>query len=299
MGRGWHVGRCQPDYLCDCNADQQVGRLVVTVGSGYISVETLAELDSCNLGSVMIVPSNAGTWRSGNPKSGLWAVVPVKAFESAKERLAGVLSPRERARLAEAMLRDVLNALVATTELAGILVVTSDKSAARLACEFGAEVINDISESGTNAAVAQGLRVLTLRGHRGAIVVPGDIPLTTAGELRKILVRARLCPIVLVAAARDGGTNLMLTQPPDLLKPCFGPDSFAKHMAAARAIGIEPCILHLDGIGLDIDSSDDLATLIAHRSSTWAGEFLEQLQIAAEVVRARDEISPAVSTPRS
>jgi 2-phospho-L-lactate/phosphoenolpyruvate guanylyltransferase len=276
-----------------------MGRLVVTGGNGYISGKTLVELDSCTLGSVMTNPSRAGARRSSNLRSGLWAVVPVKRFGSAKERLAAALSSKERARLAEAMLRDVLNALVATTELAGILVVTSDESAARLARELGAEVIDDISESGTNAAVARGLRVLTSRGQRGAIVVPGDIPLTTADELHEILSQARFCPIVLIAAARDGGTNLMLTQPPDLLKPCFGPDSFAKHVAAARAMGIEPCILQLDGIGLDIDSSDDLATLIAHRSSTCAGEFLEQLQIASEVVRARDEISSAVPTPRS
>jgi len=45
---------------------------------------------------------------------------PTKSFGSAKQRNAAVLSPRQRMGLAEAVLRDVLRALVAAMELAGI-----------------------------------------------------------------------------------------------------------------------------------------------------------------------------------
>ncbi|MBL8307282.1 MAG: hypothetical protein JNM33_11340, partial [Rubrivivax sp.] len=44
----------------------------------------------------------------------LWAVVPVKPFARAKQRLAGELSGAQRAALAACMLRDVLTALAAT-----------------------------------------------------------------------------------------------------------------------------------------------------------------------------------------
>ena len=45
---------------------------------------------------------------------GLWAVVPVKERDRAKERLAPVLPRRMRQALALAMLEDVLAALTAT-----------------------------------------------------------------------------------------------------------------------------------------------------------------------------------------
>jgi 2-phospho-L-lactate/phosphoenolpyruvate guanylyltransferase len=38
----------------------------------------------------------------------------------------------------------------------------------------------------------------------------------------------------------------------------FGDDSFLPHLAAARALGIEPTIVKLPGIGLDIDQPRDL-----------------------------------------
>jgi hypothetical protein len=70
--------------------------------------------------TVMITRSRTGARRSGNCRSGLFAVIPTKSFGSAKQRNTAVLSPRQRMGLAEAMLRDVLRALVAAMELAGI-----------------------------------------------------------------------------------------------------------------------------------------------------------------------------------
>jgi 2-phospho-L-lactate guanylyltransferase len=42
----------------------------------------------------------------------------------------------------------------------------------------------------------------------------------------------------------------------------FGDDSFFPHLAAARAMGIEPTIVKLAGIGLDIDQPDDVHALL-------------------------------------
>src|ERR1700680_3207545 len=46
---------------------------------------------------------------------GIWAVVPVKELDRAKERLAPVLPPERRRALMLAMLEDVLTALAPTT----------------------------------------------------------------------------------------------------------------------------------------------------------------------------------------
>ena len=71
----------------------------------------------------------------------LWAVVPVKDLQHAKQRLAGVLAAAERQALFAAMLEDVLAALAASAGLAGMLVVTRDPRAQVLAARYGARVL--------------------------------------------------------------------------------------------------------------------------------------------------------------
>src|SRR5258707_490022 len=52
---------------------------------------------------------------------GMWAVVPVKELDRAKERLAPVLPPERRRALMLAMLEDVLTALAASAEITQLL----------------------------------------------------------------------------------------------------------------------------------------------------------------------------------
>jgi 2-phospho-L-lactate guanylyltransferase len=228
----------------------------------------MSELNPCAVDKMPVVTSTMTTGRCSEFGVDLWAVVPVKDFSGSKERLASALSPQERTKLAESMFRNVLHVLASARELAGILVVTNDSSAADIARGLGAEVIADNSSSGTNAAVLQGLRVLAARRCGGAVVVPADIPLMTYEELNRILKLARTERVVLVPAAADGGTNLLLVQPPNLLATCFGENSFARHVDASRAAGYEPFVLRTEGIALDIDTPADLAALNAIRSRT-------------------------------
>lgn len=191
-------------------------------------------------------------------QGGIWALVPVKQLDRAKSRLATVLDARERKALARAMLCDVLGTLSRVDGLAGILVVTSDGEAATVAAGFGATVVPDPVEGGLNAAVRCGLRWLDAQHQAGAVVVPGDVPFVTVAELGSVLRALRSNQIVIAPALRDGGTNI-LAMKPLLLSPSFGSGSFARHVVAARALGIEPRTLLLDGAGHDIDVAADLA----------------------------------------
>ena len=51
----------------------------------------------------------------------------------------------------------------------------------------------------------------------------------------------------------------MLCVPPTVMPLRFGDDSFLPHLAEARILGIEPTIVKLPGVGLDIDQPKDLA----------------------------------------
>ena len=193
----------------------------------------------------------------------IWAVVPVKEFANAKQRLAPALAAEHRRRLAAAMLQDVLAVLAAASGLAGIAVVTCDPDARRLAEQFGARVVGEHAREGQTAAVSAAAAMLAREGAGGMLAVPGDIPLIGPVELAAILAAHRPAPAFTIVPAHDGrGSNAVLCSPPDAVPLAFGNDSFLPHLAAARRCGIEPTVLRLPGIGLDIDNPADLALLV-------------------------------------
>ncbi len=216
-------------------------------------------------------------------QGGAWAIVPVKRFDRAKSRLAGLLDAAERADLARAMLADVLDALARTQELSGVAVVTSDEEARTIATALGFETATDPGESGVNDAVAIGLRHARARGATCALIVPGDIPFVTAGEIRAVLRALSTTRVVVAPAARDSGTNILAMALSDAIRPAFGRDSAARHIAAARAAGSEPAVLALNGAGRDIDVPGDLAGDMAPTRGPRTRACLLRLDVAVRL----------------
>lgn len=199
----------------------------------------------------------------------LWAVVPVKERDRAKERLAPALPPPLRQALAASMLEDVLAALSATSGLAGLILVTVDPAARILARHYGARVVEIGAREGHSGAVAAAAQLLTAEGAAGMLTLPGDIPLVTADEIEALLAAHRPAPSFTIAPSHDEqGSNAVLLSPPDAVPLRFGPDSFFPHLRAAAALGIRPNVLHLPGIGLDIDTPEDLLAFARRPSAT-------------------------------
>ena len=209
------------------------------------------------------------------PVTDVHAVVPVKNLGNAKQRLAGVLDQPTRTTLFRAMLEDVLEALAGATSLAGILLVTRDEEAIALAERYRAECLIEPENRGHTAAVEFGAGVLAARSAGALLQVPGDIPCVTADEIDAVVDAHGPAPAVTIAPSRDyRGSNAVLCSPPDVFPFRFGDDSFHPHLDAARAIGIEPTVVERAGIGLDIDTPDDLETFLASPSDTRAYRLL-------------------------
>ena len=95
------------------------------------------------------------------------------------------------------------------------------------------------------------------------LTVPGDIPRVTAAEIAAVIEARRPAPSVTIVPAHDGrGSNAVLCSPPLVMPLRFGDDSFLPHLASARALGIEPTIVRLPGIALDIDQPEDVQALL-------------------------------------
>ena len=215
---------------------------------------------------------------------GIWAVVPVKDGTAAKGRLAGVLDRRERRELFRAMLEDVLSCLARVDGLSGTIVVTRDARASALARTHGARVIREARNEGQSAAVRAAAAVLGAEGATTLLAVPGDVPMIGEGDIEAVIDAHGPAPSVTLVPARDGrGTNCLVCSPPDALAPAFGTDSFARHRAAARRLGITAEVVILPGLGLDVDTPGDLEALLARPLSGSTGAYLGASGIAARL----------------
>jgi 2-phospho-L-lactate/phosphoenolpyruvate guanylyltransferase len=187
------------------------------------------------------------------------AVLPVKSFSRAKQRLGEAIGGSERADLAAAMVRDVLATLVSVPELDDVVLVTAEPVAARAGEEAGVTVVHDPDEAGQSAAAARGIDAALVRGAERVVLVPGDCPALDAQELATLL--GRSADVVIVPDRHGSGTNALLLTPPTAIAPSFGAGSFARHAALARAAGAEVKVCELPSLGLDVDTPDDLAAL--------------------------------------
>lgn len=194
------------------------------------------------------------------------AILPVKSFARAKQRLGASVADQLRLELAEAMVADVLLALVQTEAIERTIVVTREDTVAVVARQQGAIVVLDAAESGQSAAATLGVQRALAEGMERVLCIPGDCPALDPTELEELLSPEAAMhlggrAVVIVPDRHGSGTNGLLLTPPDAIAPSFGPDSCERHRTLALAAGVEPTIERPASLLLDIDTGADLAAL--------------------------------------
>lgn len=200
------------------------------------------------------------------------ALIPVKGFRNAKQRLSPLLNARDREALAEAMFRDLLRQTLLARRLNATFVVTGNEAVAKIARALGAEVIREASERGETDAVDFARRRLKAAGWEAVLIIPGDMPLLCARDLDEILSQlpdGATAPFALLVPSHDRmGTNALLLAPPDIIKLRFGYDSFTYHMTQISAQKLPLRFIENEHIALDIDEPKDLQRFLAMGSET-------------------------------
>jgi 2-phospho-L-lactate/phosphoenolpyruvate guanylyltransferase len=206
-------------------------------------------------------------------------LIPIKNLANAKQRLASVLDQADRTELAQAMLYDVCEEVAKVANPADVSLVTSDPFAVAVAMEFHFQVIPDDATRSETDAIEMATQFCETREIRNTLVIPADIPLIQASELKTIFLAAPAEGSVLVPAADGRGTNAIFRCPASLFPLRFANDSFKPHIAAAQAVQ-KPCvILSLPGIGLDVDNPADLHQLAILPGETRAQKLVRQWKI--------------------
>ena len=190
-------------------------------------------------------------------------MLPVKRFQSAKERLADDgLSAGDRLALATGMLSDVLAALRRCQRVDDIVVVTGEPGAEALARGAGAQVLADSPEDGHSEAALRGIEWAITDGAFAVLLVAGDTPALAPADVDRLVDSVGDGPEVVIVPDRHGeGTNALLLQPPDAIRPAFGEGSRARHEALARQAGVKVTIFESLSLGLYVDTMSDLREL--------------------------------------
>lgn len=190
----------------------------------------------------------------------VFAVVPVKELREAKSRLRTVLEPEARADLALRMMDHVLLA-IRDAGVEDVCVVSPDETVLDLASKSGATpLVQD--DRGLNPALETGRRWASWQGASALLVLPADLPLLEPTDVRALLEETQKGPSIIVSPDGErSGTNALILRPPDALPFHFGPDSFARHLRAARERDLGVRIVERPGLAFDLDTAGDLARL--------------------------------------
>jgi 2-phospho-L-lactate/phosphoenolpyruvate guanylyltransferase len=189
------------------------------------------------------------------------AILPVKHFDDAKQRLAVGLGDEHRRELAAAMVADVLEAIGEARTIERTIVVTGDPIAQGLAADAGAEVVPDPDDSSHVRAVLAGIARAEVEGAGCVVLLAGDCPLLDPRELDRLLTGVPERYVGIVPDRHGPGTNALVLSPPSAIVPSFGEGSCARHVAAAREAGIPFGVEELASLGLDLDTPADVIAL--------------------------------------
>ena len=223
----------------------------------------------------------------------MWAIVPIKDFTDAKGRLSKVLTPAERESLARAMFQDVLDALMETSGLDGIAVMTRDIDAQSLCADMGFRVLTEERNKGQTTAVMTASQSLRQEGVEGVLTIPGDVPLVSPKDIEVVLDKHLRAPSMTIVPARDyQGSNCIVCSPPGFVPLRFGDNSFYPHLDAAKRVGITPVVVELPNLALDIDTPEDLEILIGETVRSRTQEHLLEAGIVDRI------FGPTVSASR-
>ena len=197
-------------------------------------------------------------------------LVPVKSA-GAKSRLAPVLTGAERRELGSLLLSGVLDALGEAGLIAKTHVVTSDPRMLRLAAGSGARQLKETGDKGVNAAVEAGVRALGSPSR--VMVLPSDLALLRASEVKRLILLSGLVEVVIAPSASFNGTNALVFPPKAGLALSYDRDSFWNHIRASGRAGLSVGVSSEPGLTFDLDSPEDLHVLARSRSRNPAVEF--------------------------
>ena len=187
-------------------------------------------------------------------------VLPLKSLREGKTRLSPALDADQRAALIDRLLIHVLDQAAVFPGLQHTMLVSACGDARARAEQRGARVLHE-PLPGLNHALGHALLAVRARSYDKLLIVPCDLPLLDANDLR-CLAGATTAKTIAIASDHSGrGTNGM-SLPATLDFPfSFGADSFARHRETIAVLRLQMVRIARPRLAFDVDTPADLRHL--------------------------------------
>jgi len=179
------------------------------------------------------------------------ALIPLKAAGDRKSRLADRLSAEARERLSRQLFDHVAGVLSAHPAIASVLPLSTRRPEG-----WTRDWLAD-EDRGLNPAL------MTARASLGLgplLVIHADLPLLSADGIDRLLEGGDREGLAIAPDRHLSGTNALAIADGRPFDFRFGPDSFAIHR---RQAGERCAVIEHPGLGLDLDTGEDLDAAIA------------------------------------
>jgi 2-phospho-L-lactate guanylyltransferase len=199
------------------------------------------------------------------------ALVPLKRLDYAKTRLATVLDPAARVRVMRALLDHTVEQVQAAPSVATVTLVSSAAEAPAIAAAHGVAHFDDRGAPWNDALAA----AIAEAVHADAVaIVSADLPLLTVDDVEALAAALGERGAV-IGRATDAGTNAVAMHPAGAMPTTFGSKgSAALHAELARAAGLTPVILDVEGLAHDLDTAQDLEDVLRRSMAPEVREVL-------------------------
>lgn len=201
----------------------------------------------------------------------MWAIIPLKNLDLAKQRLAPTLSPEQRRELMMEMVERGIRALQGCKSIERIFLLSRDPACMALASAHDIEHLNLPEDACMNSGLQAATSLLAQQGCKELLIQHGDLPMVSGAAIHALVEdhQESGADISLVSCQENNGTNAMIL-PLSLSATSsfiyhFGEQSFGKHLAEAERLQWKINIFQHPRLALDIDSMSDLWQLQGER----------------------------------
>jgi len=206
----------------------------------------------------------------------IFAILPVKNPEAAKQRLREVLTAEQRRALARMLFRRTLTELCCADGIDRVVVATNNLECARISRDAGALVLEEAAQVSHSQSADAACRHVEELGASTAMLVPIDVPTVTASDFSQLAASAEAG--LIVVPSEDGtGTNALVRTPPSCIESRFGPGSFKAHLDQAALKGVSAQVMRIPGLMFDIDTPEDIDKLLKGPPIPEITAFLESI----------------------
>ncbi|MEI8002584.1 MAG: 2-phospho-L-lactate guanylyltransferase [Actinomycetes bacterium] len=179
--------------------------------------------------------------------------MPIRTFALGNTRLATGLDHAAREELA----RQLAGRVVTAAGSAPVVIVTSAPEVVEWAHAAGVMVVAD--PGGLDRAAAAGVAALADLGCVRAVVAHADLPF--ARSFQPLVSDAGRPVATFVPCHHDDGTPVLSVPVDTPFGFAYGPGSFRRHLAAARAAGLAVRVIRDPDLAFDVDTLADLHEL--------------------------------------